>query len=150
MHLTVPGKSYQLCTTAGRVLVASYVHKLVVCLHRSMLTNMDTRGGFRISSRDIFRGWQKSPRGWRKKFTLSVFHAPLSDHFCCLGRVPYGIRRYSTSWYGTVQLQTSGRYNKAGMLLSQNGTKIGTVHDFSLYRTARCSALHCPRLMCTV
>ena len=31
----------------------------------------------------------------------------------------------------------------AGMLLSRNGTKIGTVHDFSLYRTApRCSALH--------
>ena len=28
----------------------------------------------------------------------------------------------------------------AGTLLSRNGTKIGTVHDFSLYRTARLSA----------
>ena len=26
------------------------------------------------------------------------------------------------------------------MLLSRNSTKIGTVHDFSLYRTAQCSA----------
>ena len=31
-------------------------------------------------------------------------HAPFSDHFCCLGRVPYGIRRYSTRCvrHGTI------------------------------------------------
>ena len=31
-------------------------------------------------------------------------HAPLSDHFCCLGRVPYGIRQYSTRCvrHGTI------------------------------------------------
>ena len=75
-------------------------------------------------------------------------HAPLSEHFCCLGRVPYGIRRYSTRCVRHGTIHTSGRYNKAGMLPSRNGTKIGTVHDFSLYRTARCSALHYARLMC--
>ena len=35
-----------------------------------------------------------------------------SDNYCCLGKVPYGIRRYSTMYYGTVQLHTSGQYNK--------------------------------------
>ena len=49
--------------------------------------------------------------------------------------------------YGTVQLHTLGRYNKVGMLLSRNGTKIRTVLDFSLYRTGRCLALHYARLM---
>ena len=41
--------------------------------------------------------------------------------------------------YGMVQLHTSGRYN-----ICQNGTKSeryknGTVHDFSLWRNAKCS-----------
>ena len=62
------------------------------------------------------------------------------DHFCCLGRVPYGIRRYSTRYvrHGTITRRDGTTYT--GMLLSRNGTKIGTVQDCSLYRTARFSA----------
>ena len=62
-------------------------------------------------------------------------------NYCCLGRVPYGIRRYSTRYVRhstithvwTVQ-QTLER------LLSRNGANIRTVNDFVLYRTARLSA----------
>ena len=57
--------------------------------------------------------------------------------------------------YGMVQLHTSGRYNKRWDVTKYNGTKIGTVHDFSLYRTARLSAggaciqcyLKCPMVL---
>ena len=54
-----------------------------------------------------------------------------------IGRVPYGIRRYSTARYNYTRRDGT---TDAGTLLSRNGMKIGTVHDFSLYRTAWLSA----------
>ena len=78
-----------------------------------------------------------------------------SDNYCCPAR--QSPVRYSTSYVRTVQLHTSGRYNKcwdgtkleryknrdgttnARTVQSRNGTKIGTVHDLA------CAVLPCCR-----
>ena len=55
-------------------------------------------------------------------------HAPLSDHFCCLGRVLYGIRRYSTRcvWHGTIThvgtVQQSRDVTKSERYKNRDGT----------------------------
>ena len=62
-------------------------------------------------------------------------HKCKSDHFCYLGRVPYGIRRYSTMYvrHGTI--------THAGMLLSRNGTTTGRymILAYDVMQSVRCS-----------
>ena len=58
-----------------------------------------------------------------------------SDHSCYLGRVPYGIRRYSTMYvrHGTI--------THTGMLLSRNGTTTGRymILAYDVMQSVRCS-----------
>ena len=62
-------------------------------------------------------------------------HECKSDHLCYLGRVPYGIRRYSTMYvrHGTI--------THAGMLISRNGTTTGRfmILAYDIMQSVRCS-----------
>ena len=73
-------------------------------------------------------------------------HKCKCDHFCYLGRVPYGIHRGTVRCtYGMVQLLTSGRYNIRRNVTKSERYKNGSVHDFSLWRNAKCSVQWCVR-----
>ena len=69
-------------------------------------------------------------------------HQCKSDHFCYLGRVPYGIRpvQYNvrTSWYNYTRRDST---TYAAMLLSRNGTKTGRymILAYDVTLSVRCS-----------
>ena len=69
-------------------------------------------------------------------------HKCTSDHFCYLGRVPYGIWpvQYDvrTAWYNYTRRDGT---TYAGMLLSRNGTKTGwyMILAYDVTLSVRCS-----------